>query len=148
MGRVGCFLNGCCFGGICKTGPSVSFPKDTLPYMHQARYHARELAPNGFMPEHSLPVHPTQIYSFVANLIICAALVFVTAKVKAKGQLFSLYLMLYGVWRLLVEFLRDDQTRHLGLSLAQYIAIGQFMVGAAMWCYFAKKFLVKDPVNG
>lgn len=148
MGRIGCFLNGCCFGGICSTGPSVRFPKDSLPYFHQARHHAQQLTQNGMMPEYSLPVHPTQIYSFFANLAICAALVVVTKKVKAKGQLFALYLMLYGTWRLMVEFLRDDQTRHFGLSLAQYIAIGQFAVGAALWCYFAKKFLSKEPANG
>ncbi|MCM8530192.1 MAG: prolipoprotein diacylglyceryl transferase, partial [Lentisphaeraceae bacterium] len=143
MGRIGCFLNGCCFGGICKTGPSVRFPKDSLPYNSQLRYHAQELMENGIMPAYSLPIHPTQLYSFAANLLICLILVLVTIKVKAKGQLFGLYLMLYGVWRLLVEFLRDDQARHLGLSVAQYIAIGQFVVGLAMWMYFAKKFSVK-----
>ena len=148
MGRIGCFLNGCCFGGICKVGPSVRFPKDSLPYYHQARYHAQELTQSGILPEYSLPVHPTQIYSFFANLAICAILVVVTKKVRAKGQLFALYLMIYGVWRLLVEFLRDDQTRHLGLSLAQYIAIGQFAIGIALWCYFAKKFLNKEATNG
>jgi phosphatidylglycerol---prolipoprotein diacylglyceryl transferase len=144
MGRVGCFLNGCCFGGICKTGLNVRFPKGSLPYHSQMRHHAQEMMQNGIMPEYSLPVHPTQIYSFIANLLICLALVLVTTKVKIRGQLFSLYLMLYGVWRLLVEFLRDDQDRHLGLSVAQYIAIGQFAVGAFLWCYFAKKFRKKE----
>ena len=63
-----------------------------------------------------------------------------TAKLKVKGHVFSLYLMLYGVWRLSIEFLRDDQSRHLGLSVAQYIAIGQFILGLVLWNYFSRKF--------
>lgn len=134
FGRIGCFLNGCCYGGLCDSSMGVRFPHNSLPYVHQM---SRGQLPPG--AEYSLPVHPTQIYSFIANLAICLILVWVTAKIKIKGQLFSLYLMLYGVWRLAVEFLRDDQDRHLGLSVAQYIAIGQFIVGLALWIYFARK---------
>jgi phosphatidylglycerol---prolipoprotein diacylglyceryl transferase len=142
MGRIGCFLNGCCYGGLCKTGWAVEFPAKSLPYVHHQRVH--QLSP---FAEHSLPVHPTQIYSFAANLLICFALIFVTAKLKVKGQLFSLYLMLYGIWRLSIEFLRDDQARHLGLSVAQYIAIGQFAVGLALWVYFTNKYKKNNEIE-
>jgi len=134
MGRIGCHLNGCCWGGLCKTGWGVKFPPNSLPYTHQMS--AGQIPP---MAPHSLPVHPTQLYSFAANIVICLILVFVTAKMKAKGHLFSLYLMIYGVWRMSVEFLRDDQSRHLGLSVAQYIALGQFALGLGLWIYFSKK---------
>ena len=135
MGRIGCYLNGCCFGGICKSGWAVHFPPKSLPFQHQVQH-------NGLSPlaPYSLPVHPTQLYSFAANVIICLILVFMTAKLKVKGHVFSLYLMLYGVWRLSIEFLRDDQSRHLGLSVAQYIAIGQFILGLVLWNYFSRKF--------
>ena len=95
----------------------------------------------------SLPVHPTQLYSFGANLLICFLLIAMTAKIKIKGQLFSLYLMVYGVWRITIEFLRDDQDRHLGLSVAQYIAIGQIVIGLALWVYFQKTFKKEYPVD-
>ena len=139
MGRIGCFLNGCCYGGICDPSVGVQFPKNSLPFVDQMS--AGKLLP---MAQHSLPVHPTQIYSFIANVGICIILVMVTDKMKFKGHLFSLYLMLYGVWRLSIEFLRDDQDRHLGLSVAQYIAIGQFAVGVALWVYFSKKYSKKE----
>ncbi|MCM8543077.1 MAG: prolipoprotein diacylglyceryl transferase [Lentisphaeraceae bacterium] len=139
MGRIGCFLNGCCYGGVCESGVGVQFPKNSLPYMDQLS--SGQLPP---LAEHSLPVHPTQLYSFAANILICIILIVVTAKMKIKGQLFSLYLMIYGVWRLSIEFLRDDQDRHLGLSVAQYIAIGQFVVGVALWIYFARKNAKKE----
>ncbi len=142
MGRIGCFLNGCCYGGICNTGWGVEFPQKSLPYMHQMS--TGKILP---MAEQSLPVHPTQLYSFAANIIICIILVLLTAKIKIKGQLFSLYLMIYGVWRLSIEFLRDDQARHLGLSVAQFIAIAQFAVGLGLWIYFSKKTKASEVVE-
>ena len=39
LGRVGCFLNGCCFGGVCLTHDyALTFPADSPPYVHQERY--------------------------------------------------------------------------------------------------------------
>ena len=142
MGRIGCFLNGCCYGGLCKTGWGVEFPQKSLPYMHQLS--TGQIPP---MAPHSLPVHPTQLYSFAANLLICIILVLVTAKLKIKGHLFSLYLMIYGVWRLSIEFMRDDQARHLGLSVAQFIAIAQFAIGLGLWIYFSKKTKTNEVVE-
>jgi phosphatidylglycerol---prolipoprotein diacylglyceryl transferase len=141
MGRVGCFLNGCCYGGLCTVGPSVRFPKNSLPYAHHAKVHAQELVElgHGILPDFSLPVHPTQIYSFIANLFICLLLIVLTKKIMTKGRLFSLYLAVYGLWRLSIEFLRDDQDRHFGLSVAQYIAILQFAIGVGLWIYFGLK---------
>jgi phosphatidylglycerol:prolipoprotein diacylglycerol transferase len=49
LGRVGCFLHGCCFGGECPAGPlAVSFPMTAPPYFHQlvrGRFHGLWLAP-------------------------------------------------------------------------------------------------------
>ncbi len=39
LGRIGCFLNGCCFGAVCLTHDyAMSFPADSPPYIHQERY--------------------------------------------------------------------------------------------------------------
>jgi phosphatidylglycerol---prolipoprotein diacylglyceryl transferase len=39
FGRVGCFLNGCCFGGLCTTElPAVTFPRESPPFMHQLEH--------------------------------------------------------------------------------------------------------------
>ena len=143
MGRIGCYLNGCCFGGRCSSDIGVTFPKGSLPYQdHINKY---QIDPAIF--SHSYPVYPTQLYSFAANLFICILLISVTAKLKIKGHLFSLYLIVYGIWRISVEFLRDDQTRHLGLSAAQYIAIGQIVAGIAMMVYFKKISKKEYPLD-
>jgi phosphatidylglycerol:prolipoprotein diacylglycerol transferase len=38
IGRLGCFLNGCCFGGICDLPWAVTFPADSPPYLHQVEH--------------------------------------------------------------------------------------------------------------
>ena len=48
----------------------------------------------------------------------------------------------------MVEFLRDDQTSHFGLSLAQYLLLDSLQLAPLCGAYFAKKFLIKEPVNG
>ena len=57
------------------------------------RYHAQEMMQTGLQPKYSLPVHPTQIYSFAANILIMLRSIKFCNCVKIKGQLFGLYLM-------------------------------------------------------
>ncbi len=135
FGRIGCFFNGCCYGGVCDPSLGVKFPQGSLPYNDQVE----KVLISPFSASESLPVHPTQIYSFIAKIVIFIILMWASAKVKVKGHIFSLYLILYGVWRLAVEFLRDDQDRHLGLSVAQYIAVATVAVGVWLWVYFSAK---------
>jgi len=86
--RIGCFLNGCCYGTECHLPWAVVFPPIT------------EAGAGG------IPRHPTQLYAVVANAVIFAVLAKLAPRVRVRGNLFLLYLVLYSIYRFLIEFFR------------------------------------------
>ena len=128
FGRVGCFLNGCCHGGRCDVSwLAVQYPKDS--FVWQDHLQKTYIDPSALL---SAPVHAAQLYATVALISLCVLLCKLSKKFNQRGMLFALYLVIYSIWRFSVEFLRDDQQLTAGLSLAQYIAIGTFLVGLAL----------------
>ncbi len=87
-GRIGCLLNGCCYGKVTALPWAIHFPQG-----HQT-------FPNG--------VHPTQIYDALANAAFYAALAWVYRRKRFNGQVFAQCLIGYGVLRFAVEFFRGD----------------------------------------
>jgi phosphatidylglycerol:prolipoprotein diacylglycerol transferase len=93
FGRIGCLLNGCCYGRACSLPWAITFPP------------GHETHPVG-MP--GIPVHPTEIYDGLLNLILYAGLAWMFRHKKFDGQIFALYLIGYAVCRFIVEFFRGD----------------------------------------
>lgn len=135
FGRVGCFLNGCCWGQVCKLPWAVRFPNVTYTIDGIARHslafeQQRYAGLVGATDAWSLPVHPTQLYAMAANWIIFAILILHFRRRKARGEMLPLFLVLYGAQRFIVEFFRgDNYPAALGLSLAQFTSIGMFVAG-------------------
>ncbi|GAB4272798.1 MAG: prolipoprotein diacylglyceryl transferase [Deferrisomatales bacterium] len=121
LGRVGCFFAGCCYGAACELPWAVTF---TDP---------RGLAPLG------QPLHPTQLYSAVANLAVFAVLyVGVRPRQRFEGQLAGLYLVLYPAARFAVELFRDDPRGALGpLSTSQALGLPLILLGA--WILWTRR---------
>lgn len=92
LGRVGCFLNGCCYGGVCD-----------LPWA--VRFHDASM-PGGLTP----PSHPAQLYSAIISVAIYFLLARMEPRRRFSGQLLLAYLFLYGVYRFGIEFLRAGAT--------------------------------------
>ncbi len=90
LARIGCFLNGCCYGHACSPDWPLGmvFPPGT----------------DAGTPQ--VPIHPTQLYASFASILIFYVLVKVQPYIKVRGNLFLFYLLLYSVYRFLVEFLR------------------------------------------
>jgi len=88
FGRIGCFLNGCCFGKQTTLPWAVHFPEDH--------------------PTCGVGVHPTQLYEAGFNLLIFFGLQLLFKNRRFKGQIFSVYLILYGIGRSLIECFRGD----------------------------------------
>ncbi len=119
LGRIGCFLAGCCYG--CESHVlGVIFP-------------AGSIAPAG------IPLLPTQLISSAGDLLIALVLVLYARKSKIKGNVGALYLLLYGLGRFGIEFFRNDTRGSVGfLSTSQLISI-LFVIGAVALFVLNKK---------
>ena len=129
IGRFGCFLNGCCYGDRCDLPWGVSFPNVSAPFKDQVT--------KGLIPPtatHSLPLHPTQLYSTIDGLVLmCVVLAFWPHR-KADGHAMALYFMLYAITRFMVEQLRNDESAQIyGMTISQIISIGVFTFGVCLW---------------
>jgi phosphatidylglycerol:prolipoprotein diacylglycerol transferase len=129
FGRIGCFLNGCCFGRACDLPWAVHYPADN------------PLHPPTF------PVHPTQIYDSLMNLALYVALAWLYRRKKFDGQIFALYLMCYAVTRSIAESFRGDYDQaHIHttfhLTPGQIVSVGIFAAGALL---FAIQFCRRTP---
>jgi len=105
VGRVGCIINGCCYG------LPTSLPWAVI-YTH----------PDSFCPI-GTAIHPTQLYELIYNLLVFGALLTLRGRFKPDGSLFLIYLSLYSLWRVGIDFLRDGTPFLFGLHQAQVIAI-------------------------
>ncbi|MGE3063015.1 MAG: prolipoprotein diacylglyceryl transferase [bacterium] len=100
IGRIGCFLNGCCYGKV-SYSCGVSFPKDSPAYFEQMS--------SGAIPHNapsSLPVIPTQLIESFSCLIIFVLLIYMYNRRKFKGEIFYSFFVLYGTERFLLDYLR------------------------------------------
>ena len=93
IGRVGCFLNGCCYGKETGVSWAVTFRNP------------ESMVPNKLL---NVPLHPTQLYEIGGNLLIFLLLYRLRMKKMHDGQLFLLYAIMYSVLRSGIEFFRDD----------------------------------------
>jgi phosphatidylglycerol:prolipoprotein diacylglycerol transferase len=84
-----------------------------------------------------VPVHPTQLYEILASLFIFALLVWVISpRIKREGTIFFIYLILAGIERFMVEFVRTNSAVALGLTQQQWISIALFVLGiAGIWWF-------------
>jgi phosphatidylglycerol:prolipoprotein diacylglycerol transferase len=116
IGRLGCFMNGCCWGTPCQAPWAVQFPEGSLPY---EQHRAHGLIEAGIPA--SLPVHPSQLYAALGLMLVFVILKLAGKRKAFHGALILLYLFLYGVLRFVVEFFRDDVGRGFwGFTTAQW----------------------------
>lgn len=108
IGRIGCFLNGCCYGTPTSLPWAVQFHVDSLSSQLTA------------------PSHPTQIYAMLASFVIFLALLKVEKSQRFAGHVFLSYLTMYSAYRFLIEFLRKGVTADValaGLTQAQVVSL-------------------------
>lgn len=142
IARIGCHLSGDGDYGIPTDLPwAAVYSKGTYPPSVAFKDFpeiVERYGVNGVVPD-DLPVHPTPIYEFLAGVLLFAFLWKLRKKDYPDGKLFMVYLVLTGVARFSVEFIRLNPRILFGLSDSQLISILLVLVGAyGMW-YFANK---------
>jgi len=124
LGRIGCFFAGCCYGKACDLPWAVTFS------------HPDSLAPKG------IPLHPTQLYSALDNLGIFLFLWFFRKHKQFEGQVFWLYVLVYGIARSAIEMLRgDDRGSFLFgvISISQTVGAGMSLIAVFMLIFLSRK---------
>jgi phosphatidylglycerol:prolipoprotein diacylglycerol transferase len=109
LGRVGCFLNGCCQGR----------------WVEESSW----MAPG-------LSRYPVQLYEAAFNLIVYSVLFrqYVRRRDRPRGMILASYLMIYPTGRFLLEFMRGDERLRFGVfSAAQYLSLALMVVGMGLW---------------
>lgn len=126
LGRVGCFLAGCCYGLACQLPWAVTFPRGSE-------------GPAG------IGVHPTQLYATMWEGIVVVVLLWLQ-KSKSRllskvGDLFWIWLMLHGLGRIFMEMFRADYRGqpYYGLSISTWISLGLMTLAAFMYLSETKR---------
>lgn len=115
IGRVGCFLTGCCYGKPTDAVWGVQFP------------HGHET-----FPAH---VHPTQLYETFALLILLGLMQWVYKHSKVSGATMCLFFVGYGVIRFIIEHFRGDGIYWVGhlLTASQTMSLAGIIGGVLVY---------------
>ncbi len=114
IARIGCFLNGCCYGVVTSSPLGVVFPSigDNMPH------------------------HPVQLYDFTLHMIFLIIIFQLRRFKKRDGDMFAFYLMGYAILRAITEHFRSGATAvvaALGLTQAQWASVAMFTLGLALF---------------
>jgi phosphatidylglycerol:prolipoprotein diacylglycerol transferase len=131
LGRIGCFLVGDDYGRPTNSWVGIAFPKGSPPTtVDELRNFGVSVDPS-LPPDTILRVHPTQLYESAAALVMFFILMRAARSPHAKGRVFGFFLILMGVERFLVEFVRAKDDRFLGpFTIAQLISVLLVIAGS------------------
>jgi phosphatidylglycerol---prolipoprotein diacylglyceryl transferase len=128
--RIGCYLNGCCYGIPCNGPLCVVFPPDS---------------PAGAMYQ-GLHIHAAQLYSSAYALIIFIVMLIIDRKPKFDGYMFYLFFIFYGIGRFVIDFFRYYESSMIlmsccgkGLSMNQGISFAFVVLGIGLYLWQLRK---------
>jgi phosphatidylglycerol:prolipoprotein diacylglycerol transferase len=168
FGRVGCFLNGCCYGAESNVPWAVQYPYGS--YAYEDEYRNGEITPpadlqittrdggQALIPPkildqspalkslakttRSLPVHPAQLYTTLTALLLAAILVAYYSTPHTPGMVFAMMMVLEGIARFILELLRvEPPVVHIngyGLSLSMVLGILLAIFGGLLGLIFSR----------
>ena len=103
FGRIGCFLNGCCYGKVCPFPWGIHFPGN------------------------SEPLHPTQLYETVFNVSLFFFLSRLSRRRHFEGEVTGFYFLFYAAGRFAIEFFRADNPSIFSLTWNQWGSVVLFI---------------------
>jgi phosphatidylglycerol:prolipoprotein diacylglycerol transferase len=161
--RIGCYLFGCDFGKrLPDTAPAFLKKLGTFPHWaagtldggegspafvrHTELFRGTPLGAELVRTNASLPVHPTQIYESLVGITLLGILLWQRKSLKFRGQIFFLFVFLYGLCRFLLEIIRDDVERgEYGPTMAEHILIPGSLLLMSIGFVFGIALGIKNP---
>jgi len=134
FGRMGCQLSGDGDWGLPSSAPwAMAYPKAIVGWDEHTvlKLGPHDSLVSGFFP--GVRVLPTPVFESAIYLAIFVVLLMALRRSHRDGNITSLYLILAGLERFVVEFWRINPRVWWGLSEAQLISAGMILVGAAIW---------------
>ena len=132
IGRIGCFLAGCCYGKPTNLPWGVTFKLSQI------------VEPN----LRNVPLHPVQLYESFLLVILFLILYKVYKRINFDGKILCVYFMLYAIIRFTMEQFRGDGIRGFVIpnliSTSQFISIVMFFLSFLAYFYFKKNFSYVD----
>jgi len=128
--RIGCFLNGCCFGKATSLPWGMRFP----------------FSPDAFPHTHT--VHPTQLYASAMGFLMFGIVLLLSRgkSLGRAGRLFMVLLVLESVERFVMEIFRyPDPNFHGVLTPAQWVSIAIFVIGIIGFFALPKRSAIVEP---
>lgn len=122
FGRIGCLMNGCCYGQACQLPWAIRYPA------------GHETHP---VDEAAIPVHPTQIYDSLLNLALYLGLAWLYRRKKFDGQVFAAYLLCYAITRSSVELFRGDYPQLIAGWITPAHMVSVFIFAAGLGLFFS-----------
>ena len=119
VGRWGCYFNGCCAGAATDLPWGVDFGD-------------------------GVSRHPTQVYESIFHLSMALVLWQLLRRDALRFQLLKLYLIAYGAYRFLTEFIRPEPAWLMGLTYYQWVAL-LLIGGLAIQWFFDRRLALGVP---
>jgi phosphatidylglycerol---prolipoprotein diacylglyceryl transferase len=123
FGRIGCFLNGCCYGRPTTLPWGVVFPHDSFAYLEYG----------------DQPVHPSQLYNALAGLLMFLLFYSLRHRFRVPGVMFWSFIVLFALVRIPIDFTRtyepDTVFMHVGpaeVTESQLMSAGIVLFGVLM----------------
>ena len=138
IARIGCFLNGCCFG-VVSENYGIKFPSLYMPPVYLQQLKDGLIASGS---SYTLPVIPTQLYSSLYSFLIFFILLWMKKYKKYDGFLFLSFLILYSIARFTIEFFRFYESNYKVfnlLTITQAILVGVILVSLVFMNILKKK---------
>jgi phosphatidylglycerol:prolipoprotein diacylglycerol transferase len=133
IGRIGCTINGCCYG------IPTSLPWG-LVYTQEESVYLLLGEPQG------VPVHPTQVYELLGDLVIFGILWKLRGRLKPEGSLTLVYFILYPLLKFSVHFLRAGTPFFFGLQEAQFVSLLVLAVAVVLFIWSKVHWVTKEAI--
>ena len=136
FGRVGCYLNGCCYGRPTQLPWGIVYPPDTFPALEFG----------------DLPIHPSQLYFSLASLLLFAVLWAIRKRARVAGELFWGFVIIYALMRIPLDLTRAYEPgsvlTHLGtldITESQLVSLTLAMFALLMWMRLRRAAALAAP---